>query len=350
MKLCPCTARLGTKRHWIRRVSLTLALAIAAGCGSGENSPAATQVAAKVNSNEITVHQINAVLAQIPNLTPDDVPAAKREILNRLLDQQIAVQQARQRKLDRSPDVLLAVEAGRAEILARAYAEEIARAQPKPSRSDVKKYYTEHPELFGRRRVFALETISVAASEEVSAELKDRIAKSASMKAIVEWLRSRNARFAENNGSRSAEEIPLQMLAKLHAMKDGEIQIFDEGGGRFQVVRVAATKPAPVDEATATPRVQQFLFNRSLNDAMGTKMKQLKAAAKIEYLGEFAGDAAAAKAKAGAGEEAQPRAKEVSTARKAAAAETAPEAQVKVPSTPSQPLQQNINKGIRGLR
>jgi EpsD family peptidyl-prolyl cis-trans isomerase len=315
---------LATKPRWNRQVALALAVAMAAGCGAGENRPSATQVIARVNDIEITVHQINAVLAQNPNLSPKDEAAAKREILNRLVDQQLAVQQAQLRKLDRSPNILQAVEAGRAEILARAYSEEIARAQPRPSLEEVKKYYAENPELFSQRREFVLESIGVAASEELGAELKSRVAKSGSIKAIAEWLRSRNASFAEIHGTRSAEEIPLQMLAKLHAMKDGEIQLFDEGGGRYQVIQVAATRPAPVDLATATPRIQQFLFNRGLYAAIDREMKQLRAAAKIEYLGEFAG------ANAAAG--------------------TALDPQVKDSPEPSQLHLRSIEKGVRGLR
>lgn len=313
-----------TKHRWTRRAALALAFAIAAGCGKGENKPPATQVVARVNDDEITVHQINAALAQNPKLGPEDAATVKREILDRLIDRQIAVRQALRKKLDRSPNVLQAIEAGRAEALARAFAEEIARAQPKPSAAEVKKYFAEHPELFGRRREYSLETISVAASADLRDELKNRVAKSGSLTAIAEWLRSRNFRYTENNGSRGAEEIPLQMLAKLHAMKDGEIQLFDEGGGRFQVIRVAATKPAPVDEATATPRIQQFLFNRSLGEAIDREMKRLKAAARIEYLGEFAGTPAAVK--------------------------NGPELKVKDLPEPSQLRLESIKKGVRGLR
>ena len=41
-------------------------------------------------------------------------------------------------------------------------------------------------------------------------------------------------------------------------MKDGQIQLYDAGGGHFQVIRVVASKADPEDEATATPRIQQF--------------------------------------------------------------------------------------------
>jgi len=333
---------------WILHVSLALAVATAAGCGKSENKPPATQVVAKVNDEEITVHQINAVLAQRPNPGPGDAATAKREILERLIDQQIAVQQALRRKLDRSPNVLQAIVGGRAETLARAYAEEIARAQPRPSPGEVKKYYAEHPELFGRRRVFSLETISVADAEEFGVELKNRVAQSTSMSAIAGWLRSRNARIAENSGARGAEEIPLQMLARLQAMKDGEIGIFDDGSGRLEVIRVAASTPAPVDEATATPRIQQFLFNRGLNEAMGREMQRLRNATKIEYLGEFAAGAAAATANTKS--DAKPQPKDAPVEAKTAAGEPASAGQAKGPPTPSQLQQQYIVRGIRGLR
>ena len=48
-----------------------LTLAIAGGCGRSDNKTATTQVAAKINSAEITVSQVNAVLARTPTPTPE---------------------------------------------------------------------------------------------------------------------------------------------------------------------------------------------------------------------------------------------------------------------------------------
>ena len=147
-------------------LTVLLALAVAiGGCNKKQETPAATQVAAKVNADEITVHQINSILARLKNVTPEAAPQAKREILAKLIDQQLAKQQAIAKKLDRSPNVVQAIESARNEILARAYLEQLAAAQPKPTADDVKKYYAEHPALFAERRVYSLEEIAVQPKE-----------------------------------------------------------------------------------------------------------------------------------------------------------------------------------------
>ncbi len=309
--------------------SLLFALATMAGCGRN-GSPAATQVAAQVNSDEITVHQINAVLARSPDVTNAAAPRAKREILDRLIDQQLAVQQAIGRKLDRSPYVVQALAMARAEILARAYAEEVARAQPKPTADEIKEYFAAHPGLFAERRVFVLEEIRVTAPPSVAAGLRERIAGARSMQDVAAWLRSRDVKFAENRGLRAAEQIALEKLPRLQAMQDGEIELFDEGAGRIDVIRMVAARPAPVDEATAAPRIQQFLFNQRASDALVREMKLNKERSKIRYLGEFAAAPAS---------EESPR----------AVADNSGGQNTPSPRTRAAP-NSSVEKGVRGLR
>jgi EpsD family peptidyl-prolyl cis-trans isomerase len=112
--------------------ALLLAVALAAGCGKRDEKAAATQVAAKVNGDEITIHQVNDILGR-QNVRPEQAEAAKRQILERLIDQQLARQQALEKKLDHTPRTVQTIEAARGEILARAYVEQIAAAQAKPT-------------------------------------------------------------------------------------------------------------------------------------------------------------------------------------------------------------------------
>lgn len=268
--------------------ALLIASALAAGCDRKEDAKPATQVVARVNSEEITVHQVNNVLARNQNIAPEAAAQAKREILDRLIDQHIAQQKAIENKLDRSPGVMQAIEAAKTEILARAYLEQIAAAIPRTAEWEVQKYYKEHPELFAQRRLFNLEEISFVAKSDVVAAMREQLPRARSMQEVGDWLQSRGVKFAVNRGVRAAEQIPLEILPRLQSMKEGQIQLFEAGSERFQVIRLVAYKVEPVDEATAAPRIQQFLWNRRTSEVIAKEMKKIKDQAKIEYVGEFA--------------------------------------------------------------
>ncbi len=369
-------------------VLLMFALANTGGCGKSENKKVSTQVAAKVNSTEITVSQINNVLARNPNVPPEAAERAKREILDKLIDAELAKQEAIGKKLDRLPNVLQAVEAAKTEILARAYVEQVAAAQPKPTPDEVKKYYAEHPELFSQRRLYNIEELSFPAAEGLAATVREQVAKTRNLQDIANWLKAQNIKFTANRGARSAEQLPLGLLPQIQTMKDGDLRVIEAPGG-LQVLRIAASQNAPVDEARATPVIQQFLFNQRSTEAISRDMKQIKAKAKIEYVGEFAASAAeaeatakaaadaktkaAADAKAKADAEAQAKADEISKARAAAEAvakadaearakeeektrarreadaKARREAESKQAGKPAQPPSQDIEKGVRGL-
>jgi EpsD family peptidyl-prolyl cis-trans isomerase len=291
--------------------ALLLALAPTTGCGKKEDAKVATQVAARVNSDEITVHQINYILARNENITPEVAAQAKREILDRLIDQHLARQKAIEKKLDRSPSVMQAIEAAKSEILARAYLEQIAADIPKTATWEVQEYYKDHPELFAQRRLFNLEELAFVAKSDVATALDEELSQVRSMQEIADWLQSRGVKFVINRGIRAAEQIPIEILPEVQAMKEGQIQLFATESERFQVIRVVAYKVEPVDEATAAPRIQQYLSNLRTSEVLAKEMKKIKEQAKIEYFGEFAGAAATAEAKAKAEAEVQGRTEEL---------------------------------------
>jgi EpsD family peptidyl-prolyl cis-trans isomerase len=269
--------------------ALPLCLSLVA-CGAGDEKKVASQVAVKVNADEITVHQVNAVLARAQDIAAEDPAQAKRAALERLIGQELARQQAIVKKLDRSPEVVQAIEAARAEILARAYLQQVGAGHASPTAEDVKKYYAEHPELFAERRLYALEEVSFAPRAQLAEDLRAQVAGAATLQEVADWLKKQRVRVAYTRGSRAAEQIPLDLLPVLKEMKDGEMRLV-EHGGRMHVIRLAASKVAPMDEATARPRIERFLANQRAGELMTEEMKRLRSHARIEYVGEFAGEA-----------------------------------------------------------
>ncbi len=267
---------------------LSLALGLAA-CGNKEAEKPASQIAAKVNSGEISVHQINYILSRTNTgaSTPEAVPKIRREILDRLVDQELAVEQAVEKKIDRSPDVLMAIENARREILARAYVDQITATLEKPTVEEAKKYYAEHPQLFAERRIYNIQEIVLPATQETADQLRELLDKGKSMEDIANWLKGKDIKFAAGSATRSAEQIPLELLPKIHPLKVGQGLIL-QGPQSLTVMRLAASQSVPISEEVALPRIQQFLGNQRASEAAKQELKALKAKAKITYMGDFA--------------------------------------------------------------
>lgn len=267
-----------------------LVLVSATACREKEQKPT-SQVVARVNGEEITVHQINFALARAKGVTPDSAPQARREILEALIERQIARQQATQRTLDRSAGVILEIEDARSAILARAFRESLVEYLPKPAPFEVKTYYRQHPELFAKRRVFDLEELAFVANAETIAELRAFLSPERSLNQVADWLQAKGIKASAHRGVRAAELIPLDMLPRINEMNDGDAVLFEGEGGRCKVMRLVASKLAPLDEESALALINQYLANRRSAEAVAERMKQLRGAAVVEYLGEFASPA-----------------------------------------------------------
>lgn len=270
-------------------LSFLLVVGLAA-CDSKKERKPVSQVAAQVNSEEISVHQINFVLGRSNvAIAPEQAPAARREVLDKLIDQQLAVEQAIDRKLDRTPETIMAIEAARREILARAYVEQIAARQAKPTPEDEEKYLAEHPQLFAERRIFKVQEIALPASSQVAPVLREMVAAGRSMDDIARWLQGKDIKFSGGSATRPAEQVALDLLPKLHALEDGQSLVLEDEQ-KVSVIHLVASQRAPIDAATALPRVRQFLGNQRIAEGIASDIGRLRTKAKITYQGEFAKD------------------------------------------------------------
>ena len=265
--------------------------------GCGQNERPSTQVVAKVNGEEISVHQINGVLARTAGINQDNLPSAKQEILERLIEQQVAINEAVSKKLDRSPEVVSAIENAKRDIIARALMDQIASSQSQPTVAEAKEYFAEHPELFSQRRVFSLQEIVLRKSRNDIGPITAKVSTAKTIDEVAAWLKEKNIEFTANSGTRAAEQIPLEVLPALHKFKDGQMGIV-EGKEAFHVFRVAGSKTAPVDEADAMPKIKTYLYNLRGADAIKREKASLRQKAQVEYLGEFSGVGAVSKPKA----------------------------------------------------
>jgi EpsD family peptidyl-prolyl cis-trans isomerase len=266
-------------------IALAASVALLAGCGD-KKEKAASQTAAKVDKGEITVHQINFVLQQQRNIRPEQADAASKQILERLIDQELAFQKADELKVDRDPRVVQQLEAARREIIARAYLEKVGEAAAKPTPEEIKKYYDDKPALFKERRIYSIQEIGIEARPDQVPLLRDKLAAAKNINEFVEFLKANDFKFAGNQAVRAAEQLPMQSLDSLSKMQDGQAFLI-QGPNGVQVVVLAGSRSQPVSEEQARPAIEQFLLNERKRKLMEDDIKAMRAAAKIEYVGKF---------------------------------------------------------------
>lgn len=335
-------------------IAVAAVVVFLAGCGDKkkEKDKPASQTAAKVNKEEITVHQINFVLQQQRGLAPEQAASASKQVLERLIDQELSLQKAQDQKLDREPRVVQQLEAARREIIARAYLEKIGSGAPKPSPAEIKVYYDAHPALFKERRVYSLQELSIQAKPEEVVAMQAKLAAVKDVPEFIADLKSKNFKFNASQVVRAAEQLPLASVDKFAALKDGQA-IFTAVPGGAQVVILAASRSQPVDEQRAVPAIEQFLLNERKRKVVEDDLKALRAAAKVEYVGDYAkGGAREVKPPPPAASEAPPL-MSVAPALPAGSMPTAaPQIEVEPINTApaSAPTSGVLEKGIKGFK
>jgi len=270
---------------------LMIVVALAAGCGKKEETTGggktASQVAAKVNGTEVTVDQVNFALQRIPNLDKDKAKEASLQVVRSLVDQELLLQKAEADKLDRDPKVVQALDAAHRQILAEAYLAHKLGAPAEPSDAEVSGYFDKHPELFTKRKIYRLQEITIKAPQDKQEEIRAQLHASKNLNDFAAWLKSQNIEAHAAQGVKPAEQLPLAMVAKLAEMPDGQVMVVNAPAG-LTVILLADSQMQPVTLEQAKPAIVRLLQAEARKKAAKAELDSLRAAAKIEYVGEFA--------------------------------------------------------------
>jgi EpsD family peptidyl-prolyl cis-trans isomerase len=277
-------ARVGLRRH----VALAAAaLALLAGCGDAGKGAVATQVAARINKGEISVHQVEQALQRQPRLMQEQPEAAARKVLDALVEQELAAQAARAERLDQDPAVVQALQLAQREVLARAYQDRLASKAVGPTSDEIDRFYESQPALFKQRRLYVLQETAVEAQGGLAEEVANLARKAASAGELAEQLRARSLRFESRQFVQAAEDVPFGMLGPLSQLSPGQsIAIVQPAAVR--IFTVLQAQPAPVDRRRATEAITVYLNAERRRAAVAEGMRALRQTAQIEFQGSFA--------------------------------------------------------------
>ena len=259
--------------------AVAFALALA---GCNKAGVEQSQVIARVNADDISVHQLNFALAQASK-----APLAKSEreaLVEKLIDRQLLQQQALLQKLDRRPEVMARLEEARIDILAAAYAEEVAGKLVSPDESVAARYFSEHPALFAARKVYRLREISIPEDSPVNvssiAAVEARLKRKEALADVIAWLRQQPGRFFEQLTMRPAEDLPMEAAGRLAQLQRGDNFVLRLSNALL-IYEIQSFEAAPLTWKTAAPSIKIFLKNQQAGVSVKEELNRLRASAKI---------------------------------------------------------------------
>lgn len=257
-------------------------------CGQPNVGGHTSQVAARVNGDEITVSQLNYVLSRLGVSNQDEAKRAQHKALESLIETDLLAKQALQQGLDREPQVLQAIQYSKKKILAQAYLDRVLAHKnlTSPTNPQVRKYYNKHPELFAKRRIYHMREISIHDSSNADKSVRAELAKATSFTQLSKWLDAHNISFTTQDHISAAENLPLGLLPKLDRLRSGDmVDISDDT--QLRAIEMLSSDEQPLSKAEAEPLIKRFLANRQRMDLARTEVKRLRTSAKIELVGSF---------------------------------------------------------------
>lgn len=267
-------------------------LALLTACpGKDKASSDASQIVAQVNDSEISIHQVQSRMEMQPGLVSQMGEAAASQVLDGLIEQELAAQAARKAGLDNTPRVLQAMELAKREVLARAYQDQLADKATLPDTTSVDRYYDEHPELFAHRKQYTLLETQVKGTPEQTKALASQVEAVGSADALKALLAESGLPYSSRSSMLWAEAVPMDVLPKLAFLRAGQsIGVVKPEG--LVIVTVLAFEEAPVTQGVAQKSIQAAMMNNKRKQLVKQGMDVLKQNAKIERKGAFAAGAA----------------------------------------------------------
>lgn len=267
-------------------LSVVISCALLAACNDDKSAKTpATQVLIKVNGAEVSVHQMNRMLSKLNNLPEDRVQEAKLRIANTLVDQELLMAEAVKAKLDRSPEVLLDLEAARREVLSRAYLDKVTADAGKPTEQQIQLFYDTNPNLFSLRNIYELKELAVPKAAPNFAELAEKLKQTKDLKAAESALRASGMNLQTTNTTFGAEKAPAEVLKRLATAKVGDYLVQEHALG-LSLIEVTRVESAPLDMATAKPAIEKMLQGQQRNQVIQKTLADLRTGAQITYQDE----------------------------------------------------------------
>jgi len=264
-------------------------VALLSGCGGEESEVAQnTQVVAKVNGEEVTIHQLNQLLSRV-RMPEGEYSQAdlEKQALDSLVEKTLVLQAAKGLKIDREPAVLSALEEAKNKVLIERYVQRTLESVAKPSTEQVQEFYDRFPELFAERKMYVFTKLAISADEAQVERLIEQVKQGLTIEQVVDLLKQQGIKYKRMSEAKVEGKIAGPVLQFLSALQAGDIGYLKMTDGLLVVeLHRLLDQSVALDDAKGAIAGQLLLEARK--KASKKLVDSLKEAAEVEYVGKFA--------------------------------------------------------------
>lgn len=252
---------------------------------SGCEKKAGGQVVAVVNGEEITQQELNAELNGAQLQQGADKKAIMAQLLQRVVDRTLLVQQAKEEKLDQSPAYLEQSRRQQDSLLVNMYAGKLSKNVPLPDSAAVSSFIAGNPTMFAGRKRYTLDQLVFPQPTDMT--LVKELQPAHSLEAIAAILTAKGVAFQRGNGQLDSGMLPPEVASKIGALPPGEPFLIPDNG-RLVASVIKSSEPVATPGDQATPAALNILRQQALAEAMRKQVAKARASAKIDYQPGFA--------------------------------------------------------------
>jgi len=263
-------------RRQVGALFLAAFFVVPAACSKGVSQ----DTIAEVNGEGISLAELNAELdaAKVPESV--DRTRLGHQILSRIIDRKLLAQAAAKQGLDESAEFAVRRQKLRDELLITLLTQYEANVLSNPSPLELEKYMASRPAMFDERAVLSLNQIQFDPPTNTAAlaPLQD----DRSLEQVAATLTGLGIPFERSAAKFDTATLPPELMAKIQKLGPGEPFVLPSAG-RILVSTIVAREAAPVAPEQQGNIAKEAFRAQKAGDAMRTRLRELRAKAKVEY-------------------------------------------------------------------
>jgi peptidyl-prolyl cis-trans isomerase C len=242
------------------------------------------QVVASVNGEEITIPELNAE-ARARGLTIGDNPDLGKNLLSELVDRKLLAQEARQQKLDRTPEYLLAQRRADEILLAQQLISNSSDNTRDVTPQELAAAIKSNPRAFDQRVLIQVDQITV--STALTPQMSRAFESAQSLESIAALLSASRIPFSRRLELWDSASLSSSTAQRLVTAKGGGVVVLPGPQGTVAAhVEFVAAEPTPITEQKQVAR--ELLQSQREQQWLQSLVRSARASAKIRYQPQFA--------------------------------------------------------------